>query len=172
MGWKMGGAIGTVLAEQIPALLHRLDQQHTTPCLVQRPDWEPAIPPANAQGLGELLVRDWNAGAAAFAELVVSEPDQPEARTLVREAAERANPAVNLACFGTVGGEDRRGVLDAVSVPVDVICGTADLVCPPAASSYLAKVTAGSLTWIDGAGHAPFLTAREPFVAAVRSALS
>jgi pimeloyl-[acyl-carrier protein] methyl ester esterase len=80
LGWSMGGAIGTVLAAQSPALVHRLVLVDSTPCLVQRPDWEPAIPPADAQALGELLGRDWTAGAAAFAELVVSEPDQPEAR--------------------------------------------------------------------------------------------
>lgn len=172
LGWSMGGAVGMLLAAARPDLLRSLILVDTTPSLVQQSDWEPAIPPAAAAELGELLVADWNAGAAAFAGMAVSEPDQPEALALLRGLAERANPEVNLTCFGTVGTEDRRPFLPMISTPVHVICGAEDQICPPAASRYLAEATGGTLTFIDGAGHAPFLTARKEFVEAVHRATS
>jgi pimeloyl-ACP methyl ester carboxylesterase len=170
LGWSMGGAVATVLAARRPDLLRNLLLVDTTPCLVQRPDWEPAVPGPAAHALGGLLAVDWAAGAADFAAMVVSEPDREQARARVTRLAELANPEVNLTCFGTVGGEDRRDILGAIAVPVHVICGSADVICPPAASDYLAKATGGSLTFIDGAGHASFLTEQNQFLAALRRA--
>lgn len=170
LGWSMGGAVGMVLAARRPDLLRSLLLVDATPCSIQRADWAPAIPVPMAEEFIELLVQDWAAGAAAFARMVVSEPDHEEARARVVTLAEQANREVNLACFAGVAAEDRRDVLGSISVPVHVICGSADLVCPPAASEYAAKATGGSLTLIDAAGHAPFLTQQARFLAAVRQA--
>ncbi len=168
----MGGLIAQSFAVRHPEAVGRLILLATTPCLVQRPDWEAGVSPEQAQGLLELLISDWQLGADAFADMVVNEPGQDSARERVAALARSARSQVNLTCFQTMGGEDIRSSISAISAPVHVIGGSDDLLCPAGASRFIAEQTGGTLAIIPGAGHAPFLTAPAEVHKLIRAALS
>lgn len=59
---------------------------------------------------------------------------------------------------------DGRPMIPAVDVPVLIVHGTDDPICPFGAGAYLAdRLPDASLVPVDGAGHAPFLTVPDRF---------
>lgn len=171
VGWSMGGTVALDIALCRPELLSRLVLVDGTPSLMKRPDWEPGLSPSAAEGLGALLAEDWDQGAATFAGLVLGDTSDKVRRTYTA-VTQAARPDVTLTCFSTMGGLDLRERLTQIGLPVRVIVGAEDGVCPAPASEYLAAQLGGELEVIPDAGHAPFLTMPDAFEAALRRALA
>jgi pimeloyl-ACP methyl ester carboxylesterase len=72
-GWSIGGLIAMAFAAKFPQTLSRLFLIGTSPCLVQRPDWPDAVPPAAAEQPGQLLATDYAAGVDAFCDMMFPE---------------------------------------------------------------------------------------------------
>lgn len=171
MGWSMGGIVAMELALRRADLVDRLVLVGSTPCLVRRPDWEPALPPEAAASLVEGLQEDWSEGARRFVANVLGDSSDDVHEDYLRMAC-AARPDVALACFDSIGGLDMRPRMGVMPMPVATIVGSEDRICPAAASAYLASVLGGTQCVIPGAGHAPFLTAATPFESEVRRALA
>jgi non-heme chloroperoxidase len=71
-GWSMGGAIALAFAARFPGIASRYLLIGTTPCLIQRPDWLGAVPPAAATALGQTLASDYGAGMDTFCRMMLS----------------------------------------------------------------------------------------------------
>ena len=168
-GWSMGGAIALAFAASFPGVASRLVLIGTTPCLIRRPDWPHAVPPAAAEQLGEVLATDYAAGIDGFCGMMFPETNVEDDVKFIREIMLATPPRVTLACMQNLGGSDLRPMLGAVREPVSVICGAEDNVCPPAASQFLADTLGGKLTLIQGAGHGAFLTRADEFNSALRA---
>lgn len=166
LGWSMGGAIAIDFALRFPARVRQLVLVATTPALTQREDWAPAIPAAEAAHLIDLFGSDWDAGTAAFSAQAVHDATTAE-RARYLEMARASDPAVSLKCLAAVGGADLRPRLRRAEMPVAVLSGAQDRICPTGASEYLATALGGELHVIPASGHAPFLTAPEAFDAAL-----
>ena len=69
-GWSMGGAIALAFAARFPGMASRLLLIGTTPCLIQRPDWPHAVPPAAAEQLGQVLASDYGTGIEMFCSMM------------------------------------------------------------------------------------------------------
>ena len=170
-GWSMGGAIALAFAASFPGVASRLVLIGTTPCLIQRPDWPDAVPPAAAEQLGQALATDYGAGVEAFCHMMFPEAHSEDEMNFVRQIMLATPANVTLTCMQNLGGSDLRPVLGAIREPVSVLCGTEDMVCPPAASRFLADKLGGELTLIAGGGHCAFLTKADEFNSALRAGL-
>jgi pimeloyl-ACP methyl ester carboxylesterase len=171
-GWSMGGAIALAFAARFPGMASRLVLIGTTPCLIQRPDWPHAVPPAAAEQLGQVLASDYGAGIEMFCSMMFPEPDSHDDMNFVRGIMLKSPPHVTLACMQSLGGIDLRPRLAAIGDPVEIFCGAEDAVCPPAASCFLADTLGGNLTLLAGGGHCAFLTRSAEFNSALRARLS
>lgn len=171
VGWSMGGAVGHVLAARPGAPLSRLVLVDTTPQLLASDDFPHALPPEAAQGLGEVLVSDYDAGCAAFCGMVAPEDDAVAAH--LTTIARACPQDVALAAFASSGARNQIDELSRIDMPTTVIHGREDAVCLPGAAEFTAERIgpAGPVRWIDGAGHAPFLTRPDTFAEALRGAL-
>jgi pimeloyl-ACP methyl ester esterase len=170
-GWSMGGAIAMAFAATFPGLASRLVLIGSTPCLIQRPDWPHAVPPAAAEQLGEVLATDYAAGVDAFCGLMFPEANVDGDIGFIRQIMLATPPRVTLACMQNLGGSDLRPLLGAIREPVTVLCGAEDSVCPPQASQFLADTLGGKPTLIPDAGHCAFLTRPAEFNRAFRAGL-
>ena len=78
------------------------------------------------------------------------------------------DPGAALAGLGILAATDLRARLPGVDLPVLLLHGDADPICPIAASRALAGALPGArLQAIAGAGHAPFLTREEEVASAL-----
>lgn len=171
VGWSMGGTVAMDIALRRPDVVDRLVLVGATPCLIGRPDWGSGFPHEAAAALARQLKEDWTAGAESFAASVLGAAPE-DLRADYLRMAHAARPDVTLTCFQTIGGLDMRPRLHSLAMPVATIVGSDDHVCPVAASDYLATTLSGTRFVIDGAAHAPFLTAPVRFESDLRLSLA
>ncbi|KJC56559.1 hypothetical protein UP10_34150 [Bradyrhizobium sp. LTSPM299] len=172
VGWSMGGAIAQLFAATYPQTLARLVLVDTTPQLLASESFPHALPVEAAMQLGQLL-SDFAQGCAAFSGMIA--PEDAAATRLITGIAAATSPAVALAAFASSGPRSLIDLLPKITTPTAVIAGADDGICLPAASTYLAAHIPGCtrpVAWIEGAGHAPFLTRPAQFNAALRAALA
>jgi pimeloyl-ACP methyl ester carboxylesterase len=172
VGWSMGGAIAQVFATRHPDRISRLALVDTTPQLLADDTFAHALPVEAAQQLGALLAQDFKQGCAAFCGMIA--PENPDVAAMLTGIAASCRPDVAFAAFRSGGGRSLLDKLPGINTPTSVLAGANDLVCLPEASRYLAAHIPGAkggALFIEGAGHAPFLTAPERFNALLRSAL-
>ena len=171
VGWSMGGAIAMIFVTRHPNKVERLVLVDTTPQLLADENFPHALPPEAAQQLGGLLVENYDQGCKAFAGLVA--PEDKRAQERIARIAAASSPPVSLTAFQTSGSRNQIEELEHVDVPTTIIHGREDGVCLPAAAEFMAQRVrqATGPVWIEGAGHAGFMTKPDEFNAALRSAL-
>jgi len=107
------------------------------------------------------LRTDFDATIAAFAAACVpdSEPDGAAVRRWGVQILSRSGPAAALRLYESVAGIDLRPRLGEVTLPVQVIHGTADALVPASdARAMTAALPRATLHLIPGAGHVPTMT--------------
>jgi pimeloyl-ACP methyl ester esterase len=171
IGWSMGGAIAQLYAATYPGKISRLVLVATTPQLLADDKFNHALPADAAQQLGALMVQDYAKGCAAFCAMVA--PEDQRVAAMLTAIGTKSRPDVVLKAFQSSGGRSLLGYLPKINTPTTVIAGSNDVICLPAANSYLAKNIPGSQgdAIFMETGHAPFLTRPEEFNTALRSAL-
>jgi len=173
VGWSMGGAIGQVLAAGHGGGISRLVLVDTTPQLLASAEFPHALPAEAAMQLGQLLSADFAQGCAAFCSMIA--PEDADATKLLTAIAAATSPNVALSAFASSGPRSLIGLLPQITTPTRIIAGTDDRICLPQASEFLAEHIPGckhGVEWIQGAGHAPFLTRPKQFNAALHAALA
>ena len=172
VGWSMGGAIAMVLAARPTPPIERLVLVDTTPQLLASEDFPHALPGEAAQQLGGLLASDYPAGCAAFCSMIAPEDDAVAAR--LTAIASACPPPVAMAAFMSSGARHQIEELSRITVPTTIVHGREDAVCLPAAAEFMAEriASADGVRWIEGAGHASFMTRPTEFDDALREALS
>ena len=174
IGWSMGGAIGQVFAAAHGELISKLVLVDTTPQLLATEEFSDALPPEAAQQLGGQLVEDFTGGCAAFCGMIA--PESADIAAELTAIASATRPDVALTAFQISGGMSLLSTLPAINTPTWVVAGVEDGVCFPAASTYLAANIPGcassSATFLENAGHAPFLTQTEAFNTWLKSVIA
>ena len=172
VGWSMGGAVAQVMAHEIPARLKRVVLAGTTPQLIADAHFSDALPPEAVGELGGLFAEDFTAGCDAFS--AVCAPEDKDTATFLANVMKGTNPERGLASLARGGELTQIGILDQLQIETHVIHETEDAVCLPAAASHLANHIPGCTTavnWIEGAGHAAFLTCPDAFSQALQETL-
>ena len=163
LGWSLGGLVAQQAALLDPARIGRLCLVASTPCFVQRADWDCAMPAAVFRQFAQALSEDIDATLRRFLGLQVK--GAPDARHLLRlldqalAARPAADPAGLRAGLQLLLDGDLRSALGRLAMPVHWLLGARDTLVPPALAQTLPEwLEAADVTLLRGAGHAPFLS--------------
>ncbi|HYB64588.1 MAG TPA: alpha/beta fold hydrolase [Steroidobacteraceae bacterium] len=174
LGWSLGGQFALDLAAAMPAGIERLILVATTPRFLAGPGWRFGVKEAALERLAVQVREDPQEAVRGFL--------RQQVRGLARRTAGQVSSRLSAAL--EQGGAahpdalrwglerlrqgDLRMQLSQVRAPTLVIAGQDDRITPPGASRALAAaLPKGSFRQLRGAGHVPFLSNRDQFLAAL-----
>lgn len=176
IGWSLGGLLALTLALRHPARVERLALVGSTPCFVSGAghgaDWPHGLDAAVLDAFAARLRDDPRTTIRRFLALQVR-GSVDERRTLARlksalDAAPEPDGQALEAGLRILRETSLVHALPDIRQPVALIHGTRDTVAPyPAARASAALLPRASLHPIAGAGHTPFLSDPEAFVAII-----
>lgn len=169
LGWSLGGMVALAWAALRPEQVRALVLVGTSPCFVQRADWDHGLAPEVLAGFARELAADHRATLLRF--LALQARGGEASREVVARLRETLfargvpDPAVLAAGLELLRGVDLRGLVPRVHVPALVVHGGHDTLCPPEAGRWLAAHLPGArLAVQERASHAPFLSHSEWFL--------
>jgi pimeloyl-[acyl-carrier protein] methyl ester esterase len=168
-GWSLGGQVALRWAQLHPAQIDRLALIATTPCFVQREDWDCAMAADTLQQFAESLLQNHALTLRRFLALQVrgSEDERELLADLRAQLFSRGEPDVAALKGGLeiLRDTDLRAALPEITQPTLVLAGERDTITPLAAAHYTAQALPHArLLSIRGAAHAPFLSHRDEVV--------
>lgn len=174
LGWSLGGLLALKLAQRLP--LRALVLVNSTPRFVANAEWPHGMQPEvfaqffsrlqqNLQGTVQdflrLQVRGDSHAAETFAALKATLLQHPANALTLQRGLELLRDA------------DERAELSSVQVPTLVVAGEYDRITHPDACAHLAQhLPIAHYALIKRAGHAPFISHRDEFLAAVHDFLN
>ncbi len=172
LGWSMGAAVALRWARLAPQQVARLVLVGATPRFVASPDWPHAMAPETLARFGDELAAAYRLTLQRFLTLQVQGSDAGRAALHELRGAlfARGEPgADNLrAALAMLQSIDLRADARHVFAPTLLVSGNRDMLTTAAAGAWLADaMPAARQVIIHGAAHAPFLSHRDAFDAAV-----
>jgi pimeloyl-[acyl-carrier protein] methyl ester esterase len=170
VGWSLGasvalkvGAMGDVLAGAVLV--------GATPQLVADARFPFGQPPAASRARDHGLATSYAATARLFARAIAR--GHRETETIIAACALDTDPQVAIGVFRDASRASLLPLLPDVMVPLRLIHGAGDDIVSPRAAEYIAEHAshAAPAVIIPEAGHAPFLSHPDAFLAALVSAL-
>jgi len=168
IGWSLGGLVAQRLANRHPDRVRALALIATTPCFVERDDWQYGVSAATLETFAADLRRDPDGTLGRFVNLNAMGRDS--ARAASRRLGERptASSAARDEGLELLRATDLRGESPALAMPSLVIHGSRDRIVPVEAGRWLARtLPAARLVELPHSAHLPFISDRD----AVRDAL-
>ncbi len=176
LGWSLGGQVALELARRHADKVGGLILVATTPCFLQRDDWPHAVTAEVLTDFGVAL--NDNAALTIKRFLALQVLNQPQLRdtlaTLQTVVAARGVPsqAALTAALTALATNDLRAQLQQIPHPTLVLQGSLDALTPAAAGQWLAAhLPRARYQLFASAAHAPFLSHRDDFLAAVNGFL-
>jgi pimeloyl-[acyl-carrier protein] methyl ester esterase len=172
LGWSFGATAALRWARVSPARVARLVLVGATPRFVASADWAPAMASAALARFGDELRVAYRLTLQRFLTLQVQGSAEGRATLSALRGALFARgeptPAVLAAALAVLAETDLRDDVRAIGAPALVVTGSRDALTPPAAGAWLAgALPRARLVAIENAAHAPFLSHRPQFGAAV-----
>jgi pimeloyl-[acyl-carrier protein] methyl ester esterase len=176
MGWSLGGQMALDLAAAMPVPIDKLVLVATTPRFTVAPDWPYGMKLEAIIQMAEQLRRDYQRTVRDFLDLQVrGSTDSGGIVEKLRRALSvhgEAVPEALEAGLNTLTTSDLRATLGHVRTPTLVIAGQNDRITSPDASRALATaLPEAQYLEIRRAAHAPFLSHRQEFGAALEKFL-
>lgn len=171
-GWSLGGQVALRWAQRNPAQVQRLILVATTPCFVQKEEWDCAMAQDTLKGFAQALLQNHALTLKRFLALQVrgSENEKEILSALREQLFAKGEPdlAALQAGLDILRDVDLRAALPEITPPALVIAGERDMLTPARASEYLSQqMPNAQLGVIKGAAHAPFLSHQQEFFHAV-----
>ena len=162
VGWSLGAQVALAALPLVRPRLAALVLVAGTPRFTQGEGWPHGLPAQAVEVLAHRVRRDPARAMARFFDGMFAEGELDDAARArlraLRAAIPLPDPAAALSGLELLAREDLRGALAAVDLPVLLVHGERDPICPPAASRAMAAAIPGArLVLRAGAGHAPFL---------------
>ena len=172
LGWSFGATAALRWARLCPARVARLVLVGATPRFVAAADWIPAMAPETLARFGDELRVAYRLTLNRFLTLQVQGSAEGRATLAALRAAlfARGEPPADVlaSALAVLAAADLRADVRAIGAPALVVTGSRDLLTPPAAGAWLAgALPRARLVAIENAAHAPFLSHRRQFDAAV-----
>lgn len=162
VGWSMGSQIALELCNAAPDRLSGMVLVAGTPRFTSDGDYSHGLPESEARGMALRIRRNLQKTSSEFFSLMFAEGEvsRLDLGQIAREILARV-PDQELAAqaLAELAGSDMRTMLPEIKLPVLLIHGDADRICPSGASQYMHSLIPGSeMAILPGTGHAPFLT--------------
>lgn len=172
VGWSLGGQLALRWAQLHPAQVSKLVLVATTPCFVQKENWNRAMAAEILQEFAGSLLQNHAQTLRRFLALQVrgSENEKQLLSDFRAQLFAKGEPAMEALKGGLeiLRNTDLRVSLPHVLQPVLLLAGERDTLTPLAAMQYmLEKMPHAHLHVIKGAAHAPFLSHKDEFVAEI-----
>jgi len=174
LGWSFGGVVAQRWSLLQPARIARLVLVCTTPRFVTGDGWTHGIAANVLRQFADELRVAYAQTLLRFLTLQVqgSDDGRTTLTTLRRQLFERGAPMPGVldAALSVLATADLRADAAHIAAPALVVSGSRDALTPPGASTWLAeKIPNARHASIVGAAHAPFLSHRREFDAALES---
>ncbi|HWM66733.1 MAG TPA: pimeloyl-ACP methyl ester esterase BioH [Steroidobacteraceae bacterium] len=176
LGWSLGGQIALDLAAAMPAQIDKLVLVATTPRFTAAPDWPYGMKLNAITKMATQLRTDYQQTVRDFLDLQVrGSVDSSAVVEHLRKALSvhgEAKPEALESGLNTLATSDLRPTLPHVRTPTLVIAGQNDRITAPGASRVLAAALPDArYVEMRRAAHAPFLSHRKEFTAALEQFL-
>lgn len=164
VGWSLGGMVSLKLASDLKERISSLILIDTTVCFVQTEDFKFAVPRNIVEKIHSRLKTDFSATLDWFYKFCFSPNERArneygELLKLLGDVITPLNEEALMAGLKLLMDMDASYLLNTIAMPVLIIHGRQDKVCPTQAAEFMAgKLKNARISMIDGAGHAPFLT--------------
>ncbi|AZN35086.1 pimeloyl-ACP methyl ester esterase BioH [Iodobacter ciconiae] len=173
VGWSLGGAVASSWAMAAPDKIRSLSLIASTPCFMQREDWQPAMAPATMSQFAASLAADWQGTLKRFISLQVQ--GGAEARVLAKALSQElflhGEPSLAVLQEGLaiLRDTDLRQQINQLTCPVLLQFGNRDTLTPLGAGEWLAEALPhAELIVHSGAAHVPFASHPDDFITAQR----
>ena len=176
VGWSLGGQLALRWAQLHPAQVGKLVLVATTPCFVQKENWNSAMAAETLQEFAGSLLQNHAQTLRRFLALQVrgSENEKQLLSDLRAQLFAKGEPAMEALKGGLeiLRNTDMRDELKNIAQATLVIAGERDTLTPSTASVYMADALPNArLAVIKGAAHAPFLSHPQLFMQQLTSFL-
>jgi pimeloyl-ACP methyl ester esterase len=168
IAWSMGVQVALqaypLLKERLAALVF----VSGTPRFTAGAEYPHGVPSVETKGMSLRLKRDHARTVSDFSRRIFAEGElHPiQCEQIISEAIRGESPAYHALqqTLASLASADLRTVLPSVALPVLLIHGSADTICPSSASRYMAgQLPDARLVEMEGVGHAPFLSRSAEF---------
>lgn len=170
VGWSLGASVALKVAAKEDVLAGAI-LVGATPQLVSDDQFPFGQAPAASGAREKGLATSYAATARQFARTIAR--GHPEAEAIMAACALDTDSQVAIDVFRNAASESLLPLLADLRVPLQLIHGNRDDIVKPRAAEYIAEHAphAAPAVLIPDAGHAPFLTHPDAFLAALASAL-
>lgn len=164
VGWSMGSQIALAAVPKLRQQLSGLLLVGGTPRFTASDGYPHGVPATETRGMGIRVKRDFMKTMGEFFKSMFAEgePDHDTYQRIVKEIvipAKLPEPRTALEGLDILASADVREGLSQIDLPVLLVHGTDDAICPPGASQFMAgRIPAARLRLLQGVGHAPFLS--------------
>jgi len=169
IGWSLGALVSLAAFPRLSSDLKGMILVGGTPRFTATEGYSHGVPPTEPKGMGVRLRRDFRKTMGEFFRgmFAAGELSRQQENRIAREiimGGRLPDPEVALSTLAILASADLRAGLGAVDLPVMLLHGSLDTVCPVAAARYMAEQIPGAeLELMDGCGHAPFMSHPEEF---------
>lgn len=172
LGWSFGGLAAMALAKHYPQCVRKLILVASSPKFVNTEDWQHGMNGLLFRQFADQMAQDYHTTLHKFLSLqcLGSSQTRDTLRILKSSFASRPEPSPNALqqALAVLLEADLRGLIPALQLPVLLLQGTRDTLVPPSVAEWMHQMMPTSkLTLFNGAGHAPFLSDTDAFVAAL-----
>jgi pimeloyl-[acyl-carrier protein] methyl ester esterase len=163
VGWSLGAQVALAALPLVGTRVSALVLVAATPRFTAGEGWPHGLPAQSVEVLGHRLRRDPGRAAARFFDGMFADgeldDDGRRRVSALRAAIPTPEAASALAGLDVLAREDLRPSLGSVAVPVLLLHGERDPICPVGAARAMAEALPDArLEVLPGLGHAPFLS--------------
>ena len=176
LGWSLGGLVAQRIALNQPDRIRRLILVGSTPCFVNKNDWDLGVNPANFESFAEAVNSDYKATILQFLTLQCMKADDARSTLKQLRASFDTRPTPTQTtlqrALHVLLESDLRAEVSNIRKPTLLIHGDRDTLAPVQAAHWMMQqLPNGFLRVMSGSAHAPFLSHSEQFIAALNQFL-
>ena len=176
LGWSLGGLVAQRIALNQPDRIRRLILVGSTPCFVNKNDWDLGVDPVNFESFAQAVNSDYKATILQFLTLQCMKADDARSTLKQLRASFDTRPAPTQTtlqrALQILLESDLRAEVNSIRKPTLLIHGDRDTLAPVQAAHWMMQqLPHGFLRVMAGSAHAPFLSHQEQFIAALNQFL-
>ena len=158
VGWSMGGMLTLELAAKYPDKISRLMLIGSTAKFLQGKEYIHGVPLGNLQWLRRSVRKNTTQAQEDFYQQMFADGELTQLAKFPNKAMVESKEAL-LAGLSYLEKTDLRNILPQIKIPVHILHGKDDAICPVGAAVYMKEYLPDcKLTVFEGCGHIPFFT--------------